>query len=184
MLYEIASLILDVVAGLVAGACLLRWAMQRWRVPFGNPMGQLVFALTNWLVLPLRRLLPAVGSWDTASLVAAFLIELAQYTVLWLLASGNAPVLAVPVLAAFGLVRLVISGLTVLLIIYAIASWVQSHSPLMGLLERLVVPALQPLRRVIPPVGGVDLSPLALLLLLQIAAIVLREVQHSVLRAL
>ncbi len=184
MLYEISSLILDVVAGLVAGACLLRWAMQRWRVPFGNPMGQLVFALTNWLVLPLRRVVPAVANWDTASLLGAFLIELAQFGVLWVLAAGSAPWLAVPVLAGFGLVRLLISGLTVLLIVYAIASWVQSHSPLMGLLERLVAPALQPLRRVIPLVGGVDLSPLALLLVLQIAAIVLRELQLAVLRML
>lgn len=184
MLYEITALVLDVVAGLVAGACLLRWAMQRWRVPFGNPMGQLVFALTNWLVLPLRRVVPAVGTWDTASLLGAFLIELAQYAVLWLLASGGAPLLALPVLAGFGLVRLMISGLTVLLIVYAIASWVQSHSPLMGLLERLVTPALQPLRRVIPLVGGVDLSPLVLLLVLQIAAIVLRELQHTVLQML
>jgi YggT family protein len=184
MLYEISALILDVVGGLIAGACLLRWAMQRWRVPFGNPMGQLVFALTNWLVLPLRKVVPAVGTSDTSSVLGAFLVELAQFGVLWLVASGSAPWLAVPVLALFGLARLVVSTLTVLLIVYAIASWVQAHSQLSDLVARLVAPMLRPLRRLVPLVGGVDLSPLALLLTLQIGAIVLRELQRAALNAL
>ena len=94
---------------------------------------------------------------------------------------GGAGWISVPVLALFGVVRMTISALTGLVIVYAVLSWVQTQSHLSDLLERLVAPALTPIRRVIPLVGGVDLSPLALLVLLQIAAIVLGAMQASVL---
>ena len=74
MLYQIASFLLDVVGGLLTGACLLRLYMQWQRVPFSNPVGGLVFALTDWLIMPLRRVIPPVGRWDVSSLVAAVLV--------------------------------------------------------------------------------------------------------------
>lgn len=181
MLYQIVSLLLDVAGGLLGGACLLRLYMQYQRIPFGNPIGRFVFALTDWLVLPLRRVLPAMGRWDTASLVGAYLIQLAQYLLLWLLAGRNGAVL-LPLLAAFGLVHLLISSLTGLMIVYAILSWVRADSPVADIVERLCVPLLRPIRRHIPLVGGVDLSPLAFLLLLQIVSIVLGSLQVSILQ--
>ena len=84
---------------------------------------------------------------------------------------------AVPILAAFGLVRLFISGMTGLVIVYAVLSWVQTRSVMSDVIERLVAPALTPIRRVLPLIGGIDLSPLVLLLLLQIASIVLGNLQ-------
>lgn len=186
MLYSIFSFVLDVAAGIVGGACLLRLYMQGLRVPFGNPLGQFVLAITNWLVLPLRRIVPKAASLDVASLLAAYLIEFAQFGLLWgvsYLAGGHAGgVTVVPVLALFGLARLVISGLTGLLIVYTVLSWVQTRTLLFDTVERLCQPALRPVRRVLPLVGGVDLSPLVLLVLLQIAAMVLGSLQMSVLR--
>ena len=181
MLYQIISLLLDVVIGLLGGACLLRLYMQQQRVPFGNPLGRMVFALSNWLVLPLRRVLPAVGRWDSASLAGAFLLELAQVGLLWLLFGAEGTAALVPLLALLGLARLVVSGFTGLVIVYAILSWVQTHSMLYDLIERLCAPPLRPIRRLIPLVGGVDLSPLALLVLLQVIALVLESARISVL---
>src|SRR3954469_13657538 len=107
MFNEIIKFILDVIAGLLGGACLLRLYMQVQRVPFGNPVGRFIFALTDWIVLPLRKVLPGYRRWDFASIIAAYLFELAQFGILWLMVGrGNAAL--VPVLAAFGLVRLVI----------------------------------------------------------------------------
>ncbi len=179
MLYQIISFLLDVAVGLLGGACLLRLYMQWQRVPFGNPVGRFVFALTDWLVLPLRRVLPPMGRLDTASLVGAFVLELAQYAVLWMLGVGTLAMLSL--LAIFGLARLVISGLTGLVIVYAVLSWVQSDSPLVDIIGRLCAPLLRPFRRMIPLVGGIDLSPLALLVVLQIGAIVLGAIQRSLL---
>ena len=186
MLYQIISLLLEVAAGLLSGACLLRLYMQYQRIPMsvrsGNPMARFLFALTDWLVLPLRRFVPALGRWDMASLVAACLLELAQYLLLWLLTGARGGLLAVPVLAAFGLLQLVISGLTGLVIVYAVLSWMPNPSLLSDLLGRLCTPLLRPIRRLVPLVGGVDLSSLVLLVLLQIAAMLLANLQMMALR--
>jgi YggT family protein len=181
MLYQIAAFLLDVAAGLLGGACLLRLYMQQQRIGFGNPVGRFVFALTDWLVLPLRRVLPAIGKWDTASLVAAYLLQLTQYGLLYLLAGRGAGAEWLPVVALFGLARLVLSTLTALMIVYAVLSWVRSDSPITDVIDRICSPLLRPLRRIIPLVGGIDLSPLAFLVLVQVATIVLAGVQRAVL---
>ena len=187
MFYQIISLLLEVVTGVLSGACLLRLYMQHQRIPMsarsGNPLGRFVFALTDWLVLPLRRVLPAMGRWDTASLLSAYLLQLAQFMLLWQLAGANDGLFAVPILAGFGMVRLAISGLTGLLIVYAVLSWVQTASLMADLVERLCAPPLTPIRRLVPLIGGVDLSPLVLLVLLQVAAIVLGHLQGLMLLA-
>jgi YggT family protein len=182
MAYQIISFLLDVAAGLLGGACLLRLYMQYQRIPFGNPVGRFVFAITDWLVLPLRKVLPAMGKVDTASLVAVYLVELAQFALLWLIAGRGSGLEMLPVLALFGVARLVISGLTGLVIVYAILSWVQADSPIADVLDRLCVPLLRPWRRIVPLVGGIDLSPLVFLVVLQVVAIMLAYLQAAVLR--
>jgi len=185
MLYQIVSLLLEVVIGLLAGTCLLRLYMQYQRIPMsarsGNPLGKFIFALTDWMVLPLRRVIPAIGALDTSSLVAAFLLELLQFFLLWLLLGASGSLVSIPILAAFGVLRLTVTGLSVLVIVYAVLSWVPTGSVMTDLVERLVAPALRPIRRMLPLVGGVDLSPLVLLVLLQIASILLGHLQGAVL---
>ncbi|GAB4397093.1 MAG: YggT family protein [Rhodoferax sp.] len=188
MLYQIVALLLEVSCGLVAGACLLRLYMQWLRVPMsarsGNPLGRFVFALTDWIVLPLRRALPALGGVDSASLVAAWAMQVLEFFLLWLLGGMAAGAVAVPVLALFGVARLALAGLSAAVIVYALLSWLANPSPLADVVERLVAPPLAPIRRVVPLVGGVDLSPLALLVVLQVASIVLGHLQSAVLLGL
>lgn len=88
----------------------------------------------------------------------------------------------VPVLAVFELLRLAVSALTALVIVYAVLSWVNADSPMADVVDRLAAPLLRPWRRLIPLVGGIDLSPLAFLVALQVVAIVLSSLQASVLR--
>ncbi|APW42179.1 YggT family protein [Rhodoferax saidenbachensis] len=188
MLYQITSLLLEVAAGLIAGMCLLRLYMQYQRIPMsaraGNPMGNFIFALTDWLVLPLRKVLPAMGRWDTASLVGAFLVQLVRFALLWAMNGFAGGALSLLVYAVFGLVYLCLYGLTGMVIVYAVLSWVQTQSAVSDLMERLVMPVLIPIRRVLPLVGGVDLSPLVLLVLLQILGIVLGSAQTAALMLL
>ena len=166
----------------LAAACLLGRYSQHHRLGFSNPIGHFGFALTDWLVLPLRRVLPAIGRCDTASLVAAWLLELAQLLVLWLVLGRAGGLALLPVLALFGLARLAISALTGLMIVYAILSWVRADSPMADIIERLCTPLLRPFRRVIPLVGVIDLAPLALRVLLQVGSIVLAGLQAAGLR--
>ncbi|OIQ66256.1 YGGT family protein [mine drainage metagenome] len=116
--------------------------------------------------------------------MAAYVLQLGEFAVLWLLTGASAGLFAVPILAAFGLVRMAISGMTGAVIVYAILSWVPTQSVMADVIGRLVAPALAPIRRVLPLVGGIDLSPLALLLILQIAGILLGSLQATVLVAL
>lgn len=180
MFFQITTFLLDVAAGLLGGACLLRLYMQHQRIPFGNPVGRFVFALTDWIVLPLRKVLPGYKRWDFASLVAAYLFELAQFGILALMIGRGGAM--VPVLALFGLVRLLISGAVGLTIVYAILSWVNADSPMTDVIDRLASPLLRPFRRVIPLVGGFDLSPLALLIVLQVLAIIVANLQDALMR--
>ena len=185
MFNQITTLLLQVVFGLVGGACLLRLYMQYQRVAMsaraGNPLGPFIFALTDWLVLPLRRIIPPVGRWDSASLVAAYLLQLLQFILFWLLAGAHGGAGLIPLLAVFGLAHLALSGLSGLVIIYAVLSWVRTDSAMAGVVARMVAPLLKPIRRIVPLVGGVDLSPLVLLVVLQIAGIVLDSVQAGLL---
>jgi len=174
---QIISLVLDVIASLIAGACLVRLAMQWQRIPFNNPIGQFIFAVSDRLVLPLRRWVPAVGRLDTASLASAWLIKLAQFMLLWLLGGGQGALLLVMLLSAVGLLQLAISCLTGVVLLFAVLSWVQPGSANMMLLDRLCQPWLAPIRRIVPLVGGIDLSSLVLLVLLQIAGMVAGTVQ-------
>ncbi|MEY4100650.1 MAG: hypothetical protein RL300_1821 [Pseudomonadota bacterium] len=187
MLYQIISLLLEVVIGIVSGACLLRLYMQFLHIPMsvrsGNPLGRFVFALTDWIVLPLRRMLPAMGALDTASLISALLLQLAEFLILWLVAGASGGLFAVPILALFGLLRMAVSGMTVAVIVYALLSWIPMPSVLGGVVARLAEPILRPIRRYLPLVGGIDLSPLVMLLILQVAVIVLGSLQASALGA-
>ena len=177
MLYQIVSLLLEVLVGLVAGTCLLRLYMQWQRINLslrmGNPLAPFIFSLTNWLILPLRRVLPAIGRLDSACLVGAYAMVFAKVLVLWLWSGATAPLPAVALLAVIEMLHLALSGLSWLVIAYAVLSWFRGASDIGYFLSQLIEPLLQPLRRVVPMVGGVDLSLLALLLLIKIAEIML-----------
>ncbi|MEG1735237.1 MAG: YggT family protein [Comamonas sp.] len=184
MLFEILTFVLDIVVGLISGACLLRLYMQQQRVPFGNPVGQLVFALTDWIVLPLRKAFSSKGRWDMPSLLAAILLVLVQMLLLWLFTGARGSVLALPWLALCALAKVALSGLMGILLVFAILSWVQPYSPIAGVLQRLSDPLLKPIRKLVPLVGNVDFSALIGLIALQVLLMVLTYVQAWGLRAI
>lgn len=176
--------LLETVAFLLVGSALLRAWMNQWRINMSVQPGRFVMALTHWVVGPVRKLLPramAQSAVDWGSLVAAVLLALA-YGGLWLviqMAFSSAPVSAasavpgIAFLAGKLLVRVVLQGLMILLIVYAVLSWVQPGAPVMGTLDRLCRPVLAPVRKVVPTIGGVDLSVLVLIVLLQVGLILL-----------
>ena len=179
MLFEIVVFLLDVVVGLISGACLLRMYMQAQRVPFGNPVGQLVFALSDWIVMPLRKFMPGKGRWDMSCLLAAFALQLVEMLLLWLLQGAGSTALALPWLAVCGLINVTLSGLMGILLVYAILSWVQPYSPIYGVLQRLAEPVVAPIRKVVPLIGDVDFSSLIALIVLQVLLMVLNYVQAA-----
>lgn len=169
------SFVLEVFFGLFIYGFLLRFLMQAMRAPFRNPAGQAVVALTDWAVKPLRRVIPGLGGYDWASLVAAYLAEVAWLLALFLLFSSGfagftgGAALFVLASAAVQLVKAILWLAIVVVIVQALLSWVAPDGPLAALLNALTFPFLRPLRRVIPPIGGtLDLTPLILIVILQL----------------
>ena len=186
MLTQIVLLILDTVCGLLTLALLVRFAMQWARAPFRNPLGQFIVAVTDWMVRPLRRVIPGLFGLDMASLLLAWLWQVVYQGIALglsgvLLAVSFAPALVVALLALLEVAKISLYLLMGAVLVAAVFSWVNPHAPLADVFNILTRPLLRPFRRVIPPVGGVDLSPLALLLLLQIALFVVAGLRNSVL---
>lgn len=181
MLIRILSFLLETLFFVLIGAALLRAWMNRLRINMSAQPGYFVMAVTDWLVKPLRQVLPkalAQSRVDWASLLAALILALV-YALLWAALFGallnlTAAMLPALLLASLKmLVRVALQLAFVVVLVYALVSWLQPGSPMYGLLGRLAEPLLAPLRRIIPAVGGVDLSALVLLLLLQIGLMVL-----------
>ncbi|MES2151349.1 MAG: YggT family protein [Pseudomonadota bacterium] len=170
---SIIQLIVDAVASVLGGVLLLRFWMQAIRVRPPATVAQFTFTLSDWLVRPLRRLVPGVGGYDWASLIGAFLVVLLATSVYFMTGMNG---MSVAMLALFRFLSWIIYGFIALLIIEAIFSWVNPHAPLAPFVRALNDPLLRPLRRVVPLLGGLDLSLLVALILLQIAQLVLAMV--------
>ncbi|MFN3987037.1 MAG: YggT family protein [Rhodocyclaceae bacterium] len=185
MLGNISLLLLNFAFGFITLLLLARFFMQWQRVSFRNQIGQFVVATTDWLVRPLRRAVPGLFGMDLASLLPAWVFQTA-YVFIELTLRGvpldGGPVGLLVGLWGMGLVelaRMAVYLVFAVVLVSAVLSWVSPHNPAGELFRSLAAPFLRPFRKVIPPIANVDLSPLALLLLLQILLIVLSSLRSS-----
>ena len=153
---------------------MLRFLMQMTRVSFAGQIGDFVVKLTNWAVKPLRRIVPGVGGVDWASLLAALWLQLLMAGIIiaassaTLSADGVGMALMILMFAVRGLLRLTVYIMIGAIILQAVLSWINPYSPVAPLVNQLVRPLLDPIRRFVPTISGIDLSPLVAILLLQV----------------
>ena len=162
--------IVDSVLRLAIYAFMLRFLLSVVRADLRNPVSQAILALTSWLVLPLRRILPPMGRVDTASLVALLAVQITATMVIFRLRSGILmPIIPLIVASMIALAVTAIWFYIFLMIIYALLSFIApgTYSPVTGLLSSLCEPLLRPLRRILPAVGGLDFSPLVAIIALR-----------------
>jgi YggT family protein len=175
VLNQALRFLIDTAFGFVVYAALLRFIMQWLRAPFRNPIGQAVTALTDWAVKPLRKLLPGFGGYDWASLLFAWIGQVLWLAALASLGSAEFSGTLAGYLLVLALVELLRASLWILIgavFLQAILSWVAPDGPLAGVLNALTFRVLAPIRRVVPPLGGsLDLSPLIVIVLAQLALI-------------
>jgi YggT family protein len=171
------TLFLDPLIGLYVLTFALRLGMQWVRVDYRNPIVQFVVKVTNPLVMPLQRLLPPIYKIDTATLVVYMLLCWATMLILLALECFLMPdLLRTFVLGLIYGARLLLNTYTFLLFGYVILSWVMQggHNPsltmISQLLSSLARPLLSPVQRIIPPIAGLDLSPIFVLIALQALA--------------
>jgi YggT family protein len=166
------------IGGLFTLALLLRFMLQLLRAPARNPLSQFVVALTDFAVRPARRVFPGWWGLDFASLVLAWLVELAQiWIVLQIKGYELGPevgiaLVALALLALIQVLRVAVYIVMVAVILQAILSWVSPYNDLTPLLASLTRPFVRPFRKLVPPIGNVDLSPLFVLIVCQLLLIV------------
>ena len=181
MLLQILSLLLGTAASLLGVAFLARVWMQWVRASFRNPVGQFVITFTDWAVRPLRRIVPGLFGIDLASVLAAWLLQFLFLAIMASLAGFDVlafgGLLAIAWAALLGVLKLFIYLLMGVVILAALMSWISPHSPAAPLFNDLARPLLAPVRRFLPVFGGLDLSPLVVILLLQVVLIVLENLR-------
>jgi len=186
MLNQIAHLLIQTAFGLLVYTLLLRFYMQWLRVPFRNPIGQFVTALTDWIVRPARRVIPGLFGVDLSSILIAWLAEALMLVLLYWLRGfsfAGAPGIAAGVLftlAAMELVRASLYLLSGVIMVQVAISWVNPHAPLAPVFYALTRPFYAVFRRFIPPIGNIDLSPLFVLLIAQILLILLDSLMRLI----
>ncbi|HEY6453703.1 MAG TPA: YggT family protein [Steroidobacteraceae bacterium] len=169
--------LVDSLLSLALFVALLRLLMQWSRADFRNPVAQAVVKVTNPLIMPLRRLLPPINKIDTASVVTVIIVALAQVALMSMVRGYGIPA---PLLLLRGAVLEIATSVLWLyfyaIFLYALMSLIAqgSYSPMQPLLASLCEPVLAPIRRIIPPIAGLDLSPLWAGLLIQAVLILLR----------
>lgn len=168
------TFLLDTFLGLFALALLLRFYLQVVRAPVRNPLSQFLAALTNFIVVPVRRFVPGLRGYDLSTLLLAWLTELLLVSLVLSLKgyqmspAVGAALVGVMALAAVNLLKMFVYIVMVAVIAQAILSWVSPRSPAMPVLLSLTRPFLGVVQRRLPPVGGVDLSPLFVLIVCQV----------------
>lgn len=172
---DAATLLIQTLFGLYILVVLLRFLLQLVRADFYNPISQFIVKATQPPLGPMRRIIPGFGGIDLAALVLMFLL---QYAEIWLLSAIHgkaAGAVGIAILAVAELLKLTIYLFFFSIIVQVVLSWVNphAHNPITALIYRLNEPILQPARRLLPPFSGVDLSPLLVLIALQLALILI-----------
>ncbi|MBX3680071.1 YggT family protein [Cognatazoarcus halotolerans] len=185
MLTSLLLLILNAAASFLTLMLLARFFMQWQRVSFRNQLGQFILATTDWLVLPLRRVVPGLFGLDIASLLPAWAVQTLMVFIEFALRGidlGGNPLGALLGVWGIGLVelmRMMVYLLMGVVLASAILSWVNPYAPMAPIINALAEPFLRPIRQVVPMIANVDLSPLVLLLVLQVVLVLLGSLQGA-----
>jgi YggT family protein len=170
---QAVALVLDVLFSLFILAALVRFWMQAFRAPSRNPIAHFTMGLTDWAVKPLRRVVPGLWNLDWSSFIVAWAFEYLLQVLLLLLVGGspleNPGVLSVLLfISLVKMLRLSIYVFMGAIIIQAVLSWVNPYHPVAPFFHALTNPFMRPVKRVVPPIGGVDISPVFVLLFFQL----------------
>lgn len=175
---QIATFLVEVLFSLYITAVVLRLLLGFARANFHNPLSQFLVKITNPVLVPLRRFIPSFGSLDTSAVVLAYALTLIKVSLLFLILRGAIMFPESLWLALGVLVTTIIWVYIIALVLQAIISWVGSTqgNPVMPLINSLTTPILRPIRKVVPLIGMMDLSPLVAILSLNILSMIVRSI--------
>jgi YggT family protein len=174
-LTQVGLLVINTLVGLYLLLVVLRFLLQLVRADFYNPVSQFIVKATNAPLIPLRKVIPGFGGIDIASLVLALLVQAVAIVLILLLNGIQPPPLLVVMWSAIGVLSLLLKVYFWGLLITVIASWVapNSYNPVLILINQILEPAMKPIRKIMPDMGGIDISPIIMFLLIQVLEILL-----------
>jgi YggT family protein len=182
-LNEIFGYLIQTLLSLYLLAMLLRFLLQLARADFYNPICQFLVKVTNPLVIPLRRVIPGFAGLDMASLLLALLLQMAGIVALLLINGLGLPnILLLLAWSALGVVGLLVNIYFFALLAMIILSWIApgSRNPAVYLLFQITEPVMTPFRKALPPMGGMDFSPILLFILINVVQIALRHLAAGI----
>jgi len=177
MFAQIGVFLVDAVLSFFVFLLLARFHFQWLRVPFRNPVGEFVLATTSWIVAPARRVVPGIAGLDLATLLLAWLLQALSLWAQAAIVGAEPGALTIAAIALVDLVRYSLYILVFAVIVQAVLSWVNPYTPVAPAFDTITRPFLRPLRRFVPPMGNVDLTPLVLLLALYVLLIVVNHLR-------
>jgi YggT family protein len=174
-LTQVGLLIINTLVGLYLLLVVMRFLLQLVRADFYNPISQFIVKATNLPLIPLRKVIPGIGGLDVASIVLALLVQAVAIVLILLLNGIQPPPLQVVMWSAIGILSLLLKVYFWGLLITVIASWVapNSYNPVLILINQILEPAMKPIRKIMPDLGGIDISPIIMFLLIQVLEILL-----------
>lgn len=182
MFVQIVIFLLDNVVAFFVILLLARFHFQWLRVGFRNPAGEFILATTSWIVMPVRRVIPGLAGLDLPTLLAAWLLQGLGLWAHTALVGAEPSVLSIAAVALVELARFSLYILIFAVFVQAILSWVNPDAPVAPVFNAVTRPFLRPLRRFIPPVGRVDLTPLVLLMILWVMLIMISGLANAAAR--
>lgn len=180
MFAQIATFLVDTIVSFLVFLLLARFHFQWLRVPFRNPVGEFLLATTSWIVIPARRVIPGLASFDLATLIVAWLLQALGLWAQAAIVGADPSGIALIAIAGVDLVRYSVYILVFAVFVQVAVSWINPDAPLGPLFDMVTRPFLRPLRRFVPPVGRVDLTPMVLLIILYVLLIPLNHLRLAV----
>ncbi len=172
---QIGLLLVNALAGFFLFVVLLRFLLQAVRADFYNPISQFVVKATNPFIVPLRKVIPGFGGFDWAAIALLIIVQIIAITLSLLIAGYGLPYDSIAIWAVLGTSGLFLKLYFWGLLISIIASWLapQSYNPALMLLRQILEPVMAPIRKVLPDMGGLDISPIILFLVINVFEIML-----------
>lgn len=174
-LAQAGMLIINTLAGLYLLLVVLRFLLQLVRADFYNPISQFIVKATNPPLIPMRKIIPGFGGVDVSSLVLAVLVQAIAIVLILLLNNFPLPVPKILIWSVVGVLSLLLKVYFWGLLVTVIASWIapNSYNPALILINQILEPAMKPIRKLLPDMGGIDISPIIMFLTIQVLEVLL-----------
>lgn len=165
--------LLHFIAGLIVFILLLRFLLRATYVDWRHPVVSFVAKITNPVCAPMNKIIPVRGRWDVSALTTAFVVQVLFVLLLGYLTDKSFSPILIGIVAITEIMNQLLDMMFWLIIIQAILSWViQGYNPNTAIFDQLTAPILRPFQKLLPPIGGIDLSPILAILAIKLTQIV------------